>query len=72
MKAIVINESQALVWTEAEIGDPGPHEISIEVRASAVNRADLMQRRGFYPPPQGASEIMGLECAGVVVSVGSA
>ena len=72
MKAIVINESQALVWTEAEIGDPGPHEILIEVRASAVNRADLMQRRGFYPPPQGASEIMGLECAGVVVSVGSA
>ena len=72
MKAIVVNESQALVWTEAQIGEPGPHEILIEVRASAVNRADLMQRRGLYPPPQGASQIMGLECAGVVLAVGSA
>ncbi|MGB2394502.1 MAG: NAD(P)H-quinone oxidoreductase [Pseudomonadales bacterium] len=72
MKAIVVNESQELIWTETEIGQPGPNEILIDVRASAVNRADLMQRRGLYPPPQGASQIMGLECAGIVLSVGSA
>ena len=70
MKAIVVNESQELIWTETEIGQPGPNEILIDVRASAVNRADLMQRRGLYPPPQGASQIMGLECAGIVLSVG--
>jgi putative PIG3 family NAD(P)H quinone oxidoreductase len=46
-----------------------PGCIEIEVRASALNRADLLQRRGLYPPPKGASEILGLECAGVVRAV---
>jgi putative PIG3 family NAD(P)H quinone oxidoreductase len=50
--------------------EPGPGEVLIAVRATAVNRADLLQRRGLYPPPPGASEILGLECAGQVESVG--
>ena len=45
---------------------PGPNEVLIRVRATAVNRADLLQREGHYPPPPGASEILGLECAGVL------
>lgn len=49
----------------------GATEIRIAVRASGVNRADLMQRQGFYPPPPGASPILGLECAGRVVEVGA-
>jgi putative PIG3 family NAD(P)H quinone oxidoreductase len=48
----------------------GATEIRIAVRASGVNRADLMQRQGFYPPPPGASPILGLECAGRVMEVG--
>ena len=49
---------------------PGPRQILIHVAATAVNRADLLQRRGSYPPPPGESEILGLECAGTVVAVG--
>jgi len=47
-----------------------PGSIRIEVTAAALNRADLLQRRGFYPPPPGASEILGLECAGSVAEPG--
>jgi tumor protein p53-inducible protein 3 len=50
---------------------PGAHEVVIEVKAAALNRADLLQRRGLYPPPPGASSVLGLECAGVVVGCGS-
>ena len=49
---------------------PGPEEVLIEVRAFGLNRADLLQRKGQYPPPRGASAILGLECSGVVVGVG--
>lgn len=49
----------------------GPNEIRIANRAAGVNRADLLQRAGHYPPPPGASEILGLECAGEVVEVGA-
>lgn len=49
---------------------PGPGEVVVRVRASGVNRADLLQRRGLYPPPPGASEVPGLEFAGVVVQAG--
>src|SRR5207245_1169181 len=48
----------------------GPADLRIRVRATAVNRADLLQRQGFYPPPPGASPILGLECAGEVAEVG--
>ncbi|MBI1872667.1 MAG: NAD(P)H-quinone oxidoreductase [Acidobacteria bacterium] len=50
---------------------PGPNEVLIEVAAAGVNRPDLMQRQGKYPPPPGASEIPGLEVAGTIVAVGS-
>ena len=50
---------------------PGPREIRIRVRSTAVNRADLLQRQGLYPPPPGASSILGLECAGEVVELGA-
>jgi len=49
---------------------PGPGEVLIKVAATAVNRADCMQRQGNYPPPRGASEYMGLECSGTVAALG--
>jgi tumor protein p53-inducible protein 3 len=49
----------------------GPDDLRVRVRATAVNRADLMQRQGLYSPPPGASAILGLECAGEVVEVGA-
>ena len=69
MKAIVQIDGQ-LTWVEQEDLLPGVGEILIANRATAVNRADLMQRKGAYPPPPGASPIMGLECAGEVLAVG--
>ena len=50
--------------------EPGAGEVAIAVAATAVNRADLLQRQGFYPPPPGASEVMGLECSGEIAAVG--
>jgi len=50
--------------------EPGPGEVLVEVVATAVNRADLLQRQGFYPPPPGASEVIGLECSGTVAALG--
>ena len=44
--------------------------VLVEVAATAVNRADLLQRQGFYPPPPGASDILGLECSGVITELG--
>ena len=69
MKAIEQLDGQ-LVWADQEDLSPGVGEILIANRATAVNRADLMQARGAYPPPPGASPIMGLECAGEVTAVG--
>lgn len=54
------------------VGDPvpAPGEVLVDVAASAVNRADVMQRMGFYPPPRGASELLGLECSGRIAALG--
>ncbi|MEV0427594.1 NAD(P)H-quinone oxidoreductase [Micromonospora sp. NPDC050495] len=60
----------ALVWAAVPDPEPGPGEVVVEVRASAVNRADLLQRQGQYPPPPGAPAYPGLECSGVVAAVG--
>lgn len=49
---------------------PGPGEVVIEVAAAGLNRADLLQRMGFYPPPPGASDVLGMECSGVIAAVG--
>ncbi|MBC2905563.1 NAD(P)H-quinone oxidoreductase [Streptomyces cupreus] len=73
MHAITIEEPggpEALVW--AEVPDPAPAEgeVLVEVAASAVNRADILQRQGFYDPPPGTSRYPGLECSGRVAAVG--
>ena len=72
MKAITIGKAPdfKLRWTEVPTPNPGQGEVRIQVHAAGVNRADLLQRRGLYPPPPGASEILGLECAGVIDAVG--
>src|SRR2546423_42336 len=69
MRAIVIREPggpDVLEWTEVPDPTPGPGEVLVDVAASAVNRADLLQRAGFYDPPPGTSPYPGLECAGRV------
>src|ERR671927_336499 len=73
MRAVTISEPggpEVLGW--GEVPDPvcGPGEVLVDVVATAVNRADLLQRAGFCPPPPGASEILGLECSGVISEVG--
>lgn len=73
MKAIQITEPggpEVLVWKDVPDPVPGAGEVVIEVAASAVNRADLLQRAGHYPPPPGASEIPGLECSGRIAALG--
>jgi putative PIG3 family NAD(P)H quinone oxidoreductase len=73
MKAIeVIGKGEAARLQLGEVAAPelAASEVRIDVVASAVNRADLMQRRGFYPPPPGASATLGLECAGVISEIG--
>ncbi len=69
MRAIVCRGAggpEVLEWTDAPDPEPQPDEVLIEVAATSVNRADLLQRQGSYPPPPGASPLLGLEAAGVV------
>lgn len=61
---------EALVWVDRQTPMPSSGEVALKVLATAVNRADVLQRQGFYPPPPGASDILGLECVGVVSAVG--
>ncbi|GAA2475666.1 NAD(P)H-quinone oxidoreductase [Streptomyces thermolineatus] len=73
MHAITIPEPggpEALVWAEVPDPVPGDGEVLVEVAASAVNRADLLQRQGFYDPPPGSSPYPGLECSGRIVATG--
>jgi putative PIG3 family NAD(P)H quinone oxidoreductase len=60
------------VLSVGELPDPtpGPGEVLVAVAATAVNRADTLQRQGFYPPPPGASDVIGLECSGTVAALG--
>ncbi|KIF75582.1 NADPH:quinone oxidoreductase [Streptomyces sp. 150FB] len=74
MHAITIPESggpEALVWAEVPDPVPGEGEVLVDVAASAVNRADLLQRQGHYEPPPGASPYPGLECAGRISALGA-
>ena len=74
MHAITIDQPggpEALVWAEVPDPVPGPGDVVVEVTAAAVNRADVMQRQGHYPPPAGAPPYPGLECSGVITSIGA-
>ncbi|MGX7823580.1 NAD(P)H-quinone oxidoreductase [Actinokineospora sp. 24-640] len=74
MQAITIVEPggpEVLVWSAAPDPAPGPGEVLVRVAATAVNRADLLQRKGLYPPPPGSSGIVGLECSGTIAEVGA-
>jgi putative PIG3 family NAD(P)H quinone oxidoreductase len=71
--AVTISEPggpDVLTWTEVPDPVPGADDVLIQVAASAVNRADLLQRQGFYPAPPGAPPYPGLECSGTIISVG--
>ncbi len=71
MYAVTIIEPggpEVLQWTEVPDPEPQPGEVLIDVTATAVNRADLLQRQGFYPPPSGAPPYPGLECSGRVAA----
>src|SRR3984885_1106495 len=73
MHAVVISEPggpEVLQWTEVPDPRPGPGEVIVEVAAAGVNRADMLQRQGFYPPPPGAPPYPGLECSGTVAALG--
>ncbi|MEQ3649887.1 NAD(P)H-quinone oxidoreductase [Hyphomonas sp.] len=67
MKAVLVEEGAPLKLGDFEKPDLKPGEVLVKVAASGLNRADLVQRRGAYPPPPGASPIMGLEISGTVV-----
>lgn len=70
MKAAFAPAGEPLKLTEMERPEPGPGEILIEVAAAGLNRADLAQKAGAYPPPPGASPILGLEVSGIVSAIG--
>ena len=75
MKAVLIREFGApenLFIGDWDTPTPKAHEVLVKVKATALNRADTMQRKGQYPPPPGASAILGLEIAGEIVGIGSA
>ena len=73
MKAITIptpGDADALVLDEVPAPDTGADEVLVQVVAAGVNRADLMQRQGFYPPPPGSSTYPGLEVSGTISALG--
>lgn len=72
IKAIPQKTSYQLKLAECDIPTPGEHDVLIKVAASGVNRADIYQAEGNYPPPQGVSEILGLEVSGEIVEIGTA
>ena len=70
MKAILVNEDKSLRWDDVPNPIVGNEDCLIKIEAAALNRADLMQREGDYPPPPGCPDWMGLEIAGTIVEVG--
>lgn len=71
MRAIVAESPDRLSWQEVPDVSAGPGEVLVKVAAAGVNRADLLQAAGKYPPPPGTSEIIGMEVSGVIADVGS-
>ena len=72
MKAILVNEDKSLSWSEVQNPVIKSDEVLVKIEAAALNRADLMQRDGDYPPPPGCPEWMGLEVSGEIVEIGDA
>ena len=70
MKAIIVSENKELIWADSEKPEILDNEVLIKIKATAVNRADVVQKNGFYPPPLGASKILGLECSGIIEAIG--
>src|SRR5680860_1567919 len=73
MRAVTVSEPggpEVLTVTDLADPSPGAGEVVLDMVGTAVNRADTLQRQGLYPPPPGASDILGLECSGVISSVG--
>lgn len=71
MWAVIAEGEAPLKLDQVAKPNCGPTDVLVEVRTAGLNRADLVQRKGFYPPPPGASEIMGLECSGTIVATGA-
>ena len=74
MKAVLLDGfggTEVLKIGEAEAPTPGPGQVRIKVMATSVNRPDIVQRQGNYPPPKGESDILGLEVAGVIDALGA-
>jgi putative PIG3 family NAD(P)H quinone oxidoreductase len=74
MRAIVVTapgDADVLSWQQVPDPVAGPGEVIVEVAAAAVNRADILQRQGLYPPPPGAPQWLGLECSGTVAELGA-
>ena len=67
----IVADSGRLTWQAVPDVTPGPGEVLLRVAAAGVNRADLLQAAGNYPPPPGASDIIGLEVSGVIESLGA-
>lgn len=73
MRAVIAPQPggvEALELTDLPQPEPGPGEVLIRVAAAGLNRSDLLQRKGLYPPPPGVTDILGLECSGDIVAVG--
>lgn len=71
MWAVIVEDEQPLKLGHVDKPVCGPKDVLVEIVTAGLNRADLVQRRGLYPPPPGASEILGLECAGTIVATGA-
>ena len=70
MHAIVVESADRLTWQEVPDITPAAGEVVVDISAAGVNRADLLQAAGKYPPPPGASEVLGLEVSGTIAEVG--
>ena len=71
MKAMLVNENKDLVWTDVPDPEIKDDEVLVKIYAAALNRADLLQRQGKYPSPEGCPQWMGLEVAGIITEVGA-
>jgi NADPH2:quinone reductase len=71
MRAILCPSPDSMLWGESPTPSPSAGEVLVKVAAAGINRADLLQRQGKYPPPAGASEIMGMEVSGEIAALGA-